>query len=153
MIIGMKTQTRRIWKSRHVRVGRTYAVTHKMMYAPEDIVGYITVTSVEKMPLDVMTAQDAYDEGGYDLPSYFNVISDISGEQRTYKPIVGTTPVWVVKFTFRLSDNIDPNGGDCTKLTYYREWVEHMKKYETYPPMGDTEWIRRWEVQPIPERD
>lgn len=156
MIIGMKVQTRRIWKSRHVRVGHEYPVTHKMFYNPEDIVGYVRVNSVERIPLGVMTEDDAYAEGGYDLPSYYNVLSDISGESKKYTPILKTTPVWVVKFTFRLSDMIDPNGGDWQKKIYYGEWVEHMKKYDRLVmPFSSQEeggeWTPQWVVLPIQE--
>ena len=126
MYTGLKAQTRRFWKRKHVQVGGSYDVTHKMIYPPEDVVGTIYVSQVYRQPLGMMTEYDAYREGGYSLPGYMKVLKDI-----TKRDINMQDSPYVVHFTFLLSD-IDPNGGNRRLMEYKRIWERHMKKYGKY---------------------
>jgi hypothetical protein len=104
-----------------------------MFYSPEDIVGYIHVNSVSRQPLGAITEADAMSEGGYNRESYFEVITEINDRNprhhRPYVPLVGTTVLWVVGFTFELSDVIDPNGGTEMRDEYYWRWKDHMARF------------------------
>lgn len=128
MYKGVKTYTRRFWKVPHVRVGHTYDVTHKFIYEPEDVVGYLHVIDVYRQPLGMMTEQDAYNEGAYDLQHYFKVLEMINK-----KPVEMTDVPVVVKFRFTLSDLIDD---DYINNHYFIRWKEHMIK------IGLNLWIR-----------
>lgn len=130
LMLGLKTQTRRVWKKVHAKVGRQYDITHKMFYSPEDVVGRIYVTDVSQSNLMRMTEQDAMAEGGYDLKSYCEVITEINDNRRdSYTPFIKTTPLYVIKFRFALSDMIDPNGGTHMIDEYYWRWHDHMARF------------------------
>ena len=120
MCRGVKTYTRRYWKTPHATVGRWYDVTHKMIYEPEDVVGTLCVVDMYRQPLGMMTEQDAYNEGAYDLEHYFKILSDINR-----KPVDKTDVVVVLKFRFVLSDLIDD---DYLRNHYFMKWKEHMIK-------------------------
>lgn len=51
---GRKTETRRIWKENHVRVGRTYICTESRWFKPPQDAPRIRVTSVTREPLGVL---------------------------------------------------------------------------------------------------
>lgn len=126
MFLGVKTYTRRLWLRPRAKPGKEYPVTHKMVYNPEDIVGYIYVEEVYKQPIRMMTEEEAYKEGAYTLEAYRKVLCDIAHD--TWEDIQYSVP-YVVKFSFRFSDMVDPNGGDAMKCEYFHKWKEHMKKY------------------------
>jgi hypothetical protein len=125
MYLGIKTYTRRLWQRPHVKIGGTYDVTHKMMYQPEDVVGYIHVSEIYKQPLRMMTEEEAYKEGAYTVESYRKVLCEIAKEP--WENLQYAIP-YVVKFTFTPSDMIDPNGGDQMKKEYFMKWKLHMIK-------------------------
>jgi len=125
MFLGVKTYTRRLWHKKRVKVGGEYPVTHKMIYEPEDIVGYIHVSEVYKQQLKCMTEEEAYKEGAYTVETYRKVLCEITKspwEELQYAVL------YVVKFTFRPSDMVDPNGGDAMKMEYFMKWKLHMMK-------------------------
>jgi hypothetical protein len=128
MHTGIKTHTRRLWTKPHCKIGGTYAVTHKMMYHPEDVVGTLYVEDMYKQPIGMMTEHDAINEGGYDLWSYKKVLMEIQKINMGEALLMMDSP-WVIKFRFVLSDLIDGNGGTVMIDEYRDEWREHMKKY------------------------
>ena len=132
MFLGIKTYTRRLWARPHVKIGSEYPVTHKMMYQPEDIVGYIHVSEIYKQPLRMMTEEEAYKEGGYTVATYRKVLCDIT--KSPWEELQYAIP-YVVKFTFRLSDVIDPNGGSMEKNEYFQKWKQHMIR------IGNNIWV------------
>ena len=141
MSVGMKTYTRRNWKVPRASIGGTYPVTHKMIYKPEDIVGYIHVNQLYRQPIGMMTELDAYREGGYDLDTYKDVLIEINDHASNYKPILTTTSLFVVGFTFSLSDTIDPNGGHLMMDEYKKEWEDHMALFKKRKETGtDNLW-------------
>lgn len=128
MHIGLKNHTRRMWAKPHCKVGHKYAVTHKMLYAQEDVVGTMYVEDMYRQPLGMMTEQDAINEGGYDLRSYHKVLMEIQ-KAKTEADLLHMDSPWVIKFRFVLSDIIDGNGGTRDIDAYHQEWIEHMKRF------------------------
>lgn len=125
MFLGVKTYTRRLWVKPKVKIGGKYDVTHKMMYHPEDVVGYIHVSEIYKQPLRMMTEEEAYKEGGYTVETYRKVLCEIARDD--WENLQYAVP-YVIKFTFTPSDMIDPNGGDAMKNEYFMKWKQHMIK-------------------------
>jgi hypothetical protein len=125
MHTGIKTYTRRFWKTPHVKVGKWYPVTHKMYPQPEDVVGQIYVEDLYRQSLGMMTEQDAYAEGGYTLAGYKRTLEAISK-----KPWDDCAVPFVLKFRFVLSDIIDGNGGTAEIDEYKRLYDEHMKEVQ-----------------------
>jgi len=130
MHIGLKTYTRRFWKHPHVKIGGEYDVTHKMMYQPEDVIGFIQVEDIYRQPLGMITEQDAQNEGGYNRAAYFDLLKEIVPSTKIgLRPDSMYVGCYVVKFRFVLSDLIDGNGGDFEIRNYYDLWKDHMKKF------------------------
>lgn len=121
--MGIKWYTRRFWKYPHCKIGKVYPVTHKMFYEPEDIVGYIKVLDVYRQPLGMMTAKDAYEEGGYTLDGYKRTLESI-----TKKPWDDCAVPYVIKFQFWPSDSIDGNGGTADQDRYKRLYLDHVEE-------------------------
>ena len=60
---GKKTETRRIWKKPHVKVGKTYQCrTSRYAKTPEDS-PYIKITAMRKERLGEITPEEAEREG------------------------------------------------------------------------------------------
>lgn len=99
---GEKTQTRRIWESNQVTVGKTYRATlggnveQGMFTSREECDCFIRVTDVEEEPLGEMTEADAEAEGGYTLEEYREKWEAINGEG-SWDP---DQAVWVVDFEY-----------------------------------------------------
>ena len=121
----LKTETRRMWKKPHVTIGKEYPITHKMLYQPEDVVGYIHIKSIDRFPLGMMTEHDAFNEGGYTLDEYKKVLENIT--KKTWDNFM--VP-YVIKFRFRPSDMIDPNGGTAMVMEYRELYFDHMKSLQ-----------------------
>ena len=120
---GCKRYTRRFWKTAHVKIGNWYPVTHKMFYAPEDIVGEIYVEDIYRRSLGTMTENDAFLEGGYKLCEYQKTLEEI-----TKKPWDAFAVPYVVKFRFVPADVLDPNGGQRDYNEYKRLYKQHMQE-------------------------
>lgn len=67
--LGKKTETRRIWKSWHAKVGGVYPMQTKM-YQPRVECPLIKCTNRYMQPLGEMTEENAKAEGGYTLEEY-----------------------------------------------------------------------------------
>lgn len=123
MFLGVKTYTRRLWASPHVKIGKEYPVTHKLIYKPEEIVGYIVVEELYKQPLRMMTEEEAHKEGAYTVEVYRKVLCDIAKD--SWENLQYSVP-YVVKFRFHLSDMVDE---PTLRNDYYMKWKNHMIKY------------------------
>jgi hypothetical protein len=67
---GKKTETRRIWKKPHVKVGKTYQCrTSRYAKTPEDS-PYIKITAMRKEKLGEITSESMQREGTNDLPEF-----------------------------------------------------------------------------------
>lgn len=91
---GTKTVTRRIWKSWHVKVGRTYPAQIRM-YQPRHGCPLILVTDRYIQSLGEMTEKDANKEGGYTLEQFIKRFEEI-----TKNPWDPELEVYVVEFDF-----------------------------------------------------
>ena len=88
--IGLKTQTRRTWKTARVKVGSVQLAKTQMI--SKAYFARLKVLAVYQERLGDMTEQDAYDEGGYTLEGYKETFERIYG---FYDPDL---LVYVVKF-------------------------------------------------------
>ncbi len=89
---GIKTVTRRLWKTPYAKVGGTYAVQIKMYQLRKDC-PIIKATKVYRQPLGKMTEEDAQKEGGYTLEQFKARFEEI-----TKKPWDPDVVPYVVEF-------------------------------------------------------
>jgi hypothetical protein len=124
MHLGVKTYTRRFWKKPKAKVGSLHLCKHK----PFDVFyfGTLVVEEVYLQPLGMMTDQDAYAEGGYNIDMYKFTLKEITGKK--FDPL--HVP-WVVKFRFQISDMVDPNGGNQMLKDYHCAWMKHLRRVAT----------------------
>ena len=91
--LGIKTETRRVWKAPHVSVGRYYPIMRDYRHKHNPVDGYTLIREVFQQRLGDMTEADAYNEGGYTLAQYKQVWIEINGswnpEQVVYVVKVG----------------------------------------------------------------
>lgn len=121
MWMGIKQYTRRFSKNAP-KVGSEQKCRHD--YTSFSF-GTIKILDVYRQPLGMMTERDAYQEGGYTLDQYKKTL-----EMITKKPWDSTASVWVIKFQFVPSDEIDANGGTIMFDIYRRQYYQHMKDIE-----------------------
>jgi len=76
---GEKTQTRRVWKRCHVRVGGTYPVQLRMFAKNADALGWIRVLELRDERLGDLSREDAMAEGGYSQMEFYDVWAAING--------------------------------------------------------------------------
>ena len=95
MYLGLKTRTRRFWKTRHAVVGSTHVVKRRRFDKAELSPGTIFIKSITSQPLGMMTEDDARDEGGYDLQ-----MLKIVTEEILHRPWDDLLVPFVVEFQF-----------------------------------------------------
>jgi hypothetical protein len=91
---GEKTQTRRVWKRCHVRVGGTYPVQLRMFAKNADALGWIRVTAIRKEALAMISPEDARAEGGYTTTEFLTLFENIN------RGVTGSREVHVVEFEY-----------------------------------------------------
>jgi hypothetical protein len=77
---GVKTETRRIWKKPHVKVGGEYRVRSSRWFGYEADAPRIRVTAMHKEPLGSLTEDSAYREGGYKWVEFTALWRELHGE-------------------------------------------------------------------------
>lgn len=77
IIDGVKTHTRRNWKSRRVNIGSTQLAKTKML--SRDYFAKLSIMDVWQEPLGDITAESAYKEGGYTVEEYIALWDEING--------------------------------------------------------------------------
>ena len=76
---GKKTETRKIWKKPHVKVGKTYQCrTSRYAKTPEDS-PYIKITAMRKEKLRDITFEAAQREGVNDLSIFMGLWINLHG--------------------------------------------------------------------------
>jgi hypothetical protein len=88
IVRGLKTETRRLWKSQHVYTGRVYPVRlSRRLPVPPDA-PYIRIVTVYLEKLGMITKEAALREGCYDREDFFSLWKKIHGsvdkEQEVY---------------------------------------------------------------------
>jgi hypothetical protein len=77
---GEKTETRRIWKRPHVKVGGVYKTRRSQWRKPEDGNPSIRVTEMRTEPLSKLDEKAARREGGYTLHEFVEPWRGLHGE-------------------------------------------------------------------------
>jgi hypothetical protein len=91
---GIKTETRRKWKTQHVKVGKIYPIMRDYRHKHNKDDGYTLIKAVFQQRLGDMTEKDAYAEGGYTMQEYQDVWRAING---SWNP---DDVVYVVRFAY-----------------------------------------------------
>ncbi len=89
---GRKTETRRIWKSCHVKVGKLYRIKTQMISKNFD--GFIFIKKVWQESLDDITEAGAIAEGYKNRAEYFDIFNKINGDTPLW------TVVWCIQFEY-----------------------------------------------------
>ncbi len=92
ILAGEKTQTRRVWKKAHVKVGNTYAIKKHYYQKNVDAPGFIRITGLRVEPLIEITNMDAKKEGFQSLREFVDVWTELHGEPEWHND------VWVIDF-------------------------------------------------------
>jgi hypothetical protein len=88
---GTKTQTRRVWKRWHVRVGGVYAMRTRLFGHGSEPRGWIRVTERREEPLGQISAADARAEGRYTVDEFARVWERINGWWDPYERVAVVT--------------------------------------------------------------
>jgi hypothetical protein len=92
--IELKTETRRMWSKRRVKIGSIHKAKTKML--SKNYFALLQVVNVYQEKLRSITAEGARAEGGYTVESYIDKFYEINPQlDRKDFPFVW---VWVVKF-------------------------------------------------------
>ena len=78
VLSGRKTQTRRIWKKPHVRVGSLHKAKTQML--SKGYFALLRITGLRTEKLGDITEEDAKAEGGHTVKEFQQVWRDINGE-------------------------------------------------------------------------
>jgi hypothetical protein len=88
ILVGTKTQSRRLWKRPRVKVGGVYPIQTRLFARNSEAKGWIRVTELRKERLSTISMEDAKEEGGYSPMEFFEVWDGINKGKRGQDPIV-----------------------------------------------------------------
>lgn len=110
---GKKTETRRIWKKPHVKVGNTYKCMESRFRKNEGPDVFITIDEIRKEPLGAITEEAALREGVASVSEFRNEWIELYGVWHEDQE------VYVVNFHLvKLEENHDGNVPDL-----WKKWV------------------------------
>lgn len=92
IINGEKTQTRRLWDKKQVKVGNSYRACESLFTPREESPAYILVKDVYEEPLGDLTEKNAQKEGEYTVQEFKELWINMHGQWNEDKL------VWVVDF-------------------------------------------------------